>query len=271
MEVQVDGSLVRFRAGKAVAGEYVLDDRFKPYFRTLCTPAGHNVTVVSPGDHRHHKGLMYALCCEDLNFWEEDPGEPHCGVQSIEQTRTDGAALTQQLLWRAEDGGRQTYREQRTIALSQPDAGRFVWEWTSRRESLRAHRLVKSPWSMEAATGRRVNYHGLGIRLPWVWALGNEAFSGVEVDGQAVPTEKAHGSSGPRVGFWGLIDGYWKAPVAAVSFEQTTAQGFTWFVLKNDIPYLALGPSNAEEIDVAEGAVFEEQYRVVVEDRESRS
>lgn len=86
MEIDVHKDRVIFQHDGKQFAKYLLNDPFKPHFSSLKTPAGRETTLVSPGDHRHHKGLMYALRCEDLNFWEEHPGDGHCGVQEPRST-----------------------------------------------------------------------------------------------------------------------------------------------------------------------------------------
>ena len=271
--VTQEGGRAIFHLGGTVAGEYVLDDPFKPFFRTLKTPAGHNTVVVSPGDHRHHKGLMYGLRCADLNFWEEAPGSGHCGVhcgvQEILATETMEDGIRQELFWREEHGRLETYRETRAISCRR-EGDAFVWTWKTRRKALRNHRLVKSEWSLEIADDRKINYHGLGIRLPWVWAHGGDdtrSCNGVDIAGDASTPSKACGTSGPEVTWWGLIDGHWCPPKAFVHMSQPPEQAFTWFVLKGDFPYLAVGPTNGEEREVGKGEVFEESYTIRVGDR----
>ncbi len=270
MDISIQETVVHFIHEGRIVGEYVLDDRFKPHFRSLKTPSGHETTLVSPGDHRHHKGLMYGLRCGDLNFWEETPGR-QCGIQSILKTgpAPDRDGIQQDLLWRDDQGGLETYREQRQI-LARHDAAKsaIVYRWRTCRESLRDHTLVKSPWSLELPDGRKINYHGLGIRLPWMWRFPGGRFCGVEADGAPVDPLDACGTSGPSIGFWGQVDGQWERTVASVTIRQEAGQGFCWFVLKGDFPYLALGPSNAEGFAVKAGQLFRETYHVEVADRD---
>ena len=267
ISIQLNEKLAVFHDNDRIAGEYVLDDPFKPYFRTLNTPAGHNLTAVFPVDHRHHKGLMFALVAEDVCWWEEEPGRPSCGVQEILTTKTIDNGITQELLWRAEDGGLETYRESRGITLERTGSGSYRWRWQSRRESLRDHHLKKSKWSSVLPDGRRINYHGLGIRLPWAWAFGPEEcpWNGVEIEGNPSTAAEACGMRGASVTWWGLIDGYWSPPKAAVTIEQE--RDYTWFLIKNGFAYLSVGPSNAEELAVAKGTVFDETYFVTAADR----
>ena len=264
MHCEITPVSVFFRHDGMLAGEYVLRDPFKPHFRILNTPKGHNTVLVSPGDHRHHKGLMYALRCADLNFWEEDLGES--GVQEIIGTVGMENGIQQELLWRSIKGGRETYREVRSITGAfNPASHAFEWSWQTRRTALRDHQLIKSEWSMAIPDGRSINYHGLGIRFPWMWRYPGDWAGAVEVDGIPAEPVRVCGSSGAAVGFSGLIDGEWERTYAAVTLKQN--QDFTWFVLKGDFPYLAVGPSNAEGFAVKAGEVFEETYEIVVEDR----
>jgi len=266
MKAEVSGTGIHFRAGERLAGLYVLDDPFKPHFAVLNTPDGHNVAVVSPPDHRHHKGLMYGLRCADLNFWEEDPGTGACGIQQILSTKPIASGFTQELLWREESGGLQSYRERRTITCRNiPEKSAFEWRWHSRRESLRAHRLIKSPWSAVLQDGRSINYHGLGLRLPWAWAYPGETTAGIEIDSFPADAPHVMGSSGPAVTMWGLMDGQWSPAKCAVTIHQSG--GGTWFVMRQPFAYIAVGPSNAQEMDVREGDCFDDIYTITVADR----
>jgi len=267
MKIQIDSEACVFTHRGGEAGRYVLDDPFKPHIHPLRTPEGHCVTDCMPADHRHHKGLMYALRCHDLNFWEEgsDSGtQKQQSISALEDAR--GTGVVQELLWQACNGGLETYLETREIVCRYDEEKRgFHWTWHSRRTALREHRLIKSPWSFHLDDGRTINYHGLGIRLPWVWAFSGDTFSGVEIGGQACDWKQACGTSGPEVAWWGLIDGQWNPPTAAVTIRQE--QQGAWFVLKTDFAYLSVGPSNAEEVQIPEGRIFDETYHVLVQDR----
>jgi hypothetical protein len=267
MKIEISGGKARFRDGNRLAGEWVLDDPFKPYAHPLNTPKGHSVSLAMPGDHRHHKGLMYALHCEDLNFWEEPAGEEMSGIQKVESCHVEAGALVVELRWQRLDGEWPTYRETRRLSCNAtPDGLSYVWDWQSKRIALRPHRLVKSPWSKPDGRGRTVNYHGLGIRLPWMWAFPSEKCGGVEIEGRPASLEAAHGSTARSVGFSGLFDGYWTPPAGAITIEQS--MGFGWFVLRAPIPYLAVGPTTLDEIEVRTGQEFHETYTLRVEDRE---
>jgi hypothetical protein len=255
-----------FTEDSALAGICVLDDPFKPYLAPLHTPAGHNVVVVMPVDHRHHKGAMYALRCADLNFWEEPKGTPECGIQKILGAAVENDELVLRLLWCDEKGNKETYREERRISCRfLPERRAFSWTWKTHREALRPHRLIKSEWSRKMPDGRRLNYHGLGVRLTWPWAFPGDSFLGVEIEGKPVTPEQASGTTVPEVTFWGRFDGCWQTPHGAVTVRQN--HGFGWYVMKDGFSYVATGPSALEEIDVASGRSFDESYEIIVADR----
>jgi hypothetical protein len=264
MKLQLTEKQALFVHGSVVAGQCVLDDPFKPYLHPLRTPAGYPVTDAIMVDHRHHKGLMYALRCQDLNFWEENPGDADCGVQRILSAKEQCGGLALELLWSHESGAMETYREQRWISCKAGPDDDFLWTWQSRREALRDHHLIKSEWSYKLPDERKINYHGLGIRFPRAWAWPEARICGVIIDGKTVPAETACGSNGPAVTWWGKIDGHWNPPAASVTMRQD--HGFDWFALRGHFSYLSAGPSNREEVDVKTGQISEETYQLQVKD-----
>jgi len=266
-KVTFESGAVRFEDDGRLAGRYVLNDPFKPHLAEVRTPAGHNLVVVSPADHRHHKGAMFALRCSDVNFWEEDTGSGECGVQDILETRADGeGGLAQKLLWREESGRLETYRETRRLRFERTGNSRgYRWTWTSRRVALRGHRLVKSPWSVELADGRTVNYHGFGVRPPWAWSFPNPDVAGCQAEGRPHEAAGLMGTTGPSVTIRGKLDGFWEPPVCALTLGQ--GQAYPWFVLRQPFAYLACGPSNLRERVVASGELFDERYTLTAEDR----
>jgi hypothetical protein len=205
---------------------------------------------------------MYALRCKDLNFWEES--ETNSGVQRIIKTVALENGFQQELLWLSSNGDLETYREYREITCQYDEASeKLEYTWSTKREALRDHTLIKSEYSMEIPDGRKINYHGLGVRLPWIWVFPNEQFSGIQSQGKSIKNYlDVSGSNGPEMSMWGKIDGQWHDTFAKIEIQQH--QDFTWYVYKNLFPYLACGPSNAHDLDVKQGETFEESYVVSV-------
>ena len=78
MIMRLTGHSMEFLCGERLAGSYCYTDPFKCYLHPLNTPEGYTVSLRSPEDHRHHKGLFYGLRTQRVIFWEEystRPGE----------------------------------------------------------------------------------------------------------------------------------------------------------------------------------------------------
>jgi hypothetical protein len=80
-----------------------------------------------------------------------------------------------------------------------------------------------------------------------------------------VDTPPVTGSSDLEITMWGLMNGQWSPAKCAVTIRQSGR--WTWFVLRQPFTYLAVGPSNAQELNVRRGDVFDETYTIPVADR----
>lgn len=134
----------------------------KPYVAQWYTPAGLQVLRDSPGDHKHHHALMFALGVDNVDFWGETKG---CGIQAdrgVEGPRTDEVAgmptaeFSQRLAWLGSDQKPLIF-EQRTIAfvLGKNLPTRLLI-WRSRLETAPGKTAVKL-WGRD--------YFGLGVRF----------------------------------------------------------------------------------------------------------
>jgi hypothetical protein len=256
------------RAGAPV-GRYVLNDSHKPYLHPLHTPLGRSVSAAITHDHKHHKGLMYALRSRDLNFWEERSTLPGERVGRQRQTaltmgQVEGAEVSfvQQLLWAADDGDAEAFTEARFIACrALPD--RFVWTWRTRLTALRDLELIKSQWSAATPDGRTINYHGLGLRFPRSFG-GMQTSSTIAVDGESATFPDAMGTVPKAVTLTGAYDGMWPPARAGVTMRQF--QRGTVFALRDPFAYLSMGPTNAEPMQIGRGEVIAETYEIEVFD-----
>lgn len=78
-QVQQDASRVTVAAGPQVVLKYRYGDApFKPYIQELYTPNGVQILRDSPADHVHHRGVMYGIFANGVDFWSETP---QCGKQ----------------------------------------------------------------------------------------------------------------------------------------------------------------------------------------------
>lgn len=280
MKLEVAPDYVAFVAADGVvAGRYNYRDPFKPHFHPVASPKGYIVSLVSPHDHQHHKGLMYALRTPELNFWEERstlPGE-RVGRQrhlAFAEVRESGAEVgfTQTLSWEAVEGGDVVFDETRRIACRREGPG-FVWTWESTLKTLRATRLVQSQWSHKKPDGGKINYHGLGFRFRREFGGGtrNNALQlddgplRVNRGSTAFDFTSAMGAAPARVTFVGSIDGVWPVPQVAVTLAQQQRNGL--FVMEVPFALIALGPSNLAERQLAAGEVLVERYTITIADR----
>lgn len=270
VELRVSRQAAVFTVNGVDVGTYVLDDPFKPYLHPLRTPAGHVVSLAMPHDHRHHKGLMYALATDDVNFWEEVGDEDHPRVGRQVQRGIDfdfspgRPGLSQRLDW-ADDLGGTVFDETRTVSCQLADGGAVRWTWDTAITARRDVRLRMSPWSMPDTAGRPVNYHGLSLRF--ARSVGGPAdTTEVLADGAVSSFGEVHGSAPSQVGIVGEIDGFWEAPRFLVSVRQlTTADGF--FALHDDFTCVSTGPSVLGPVELARGETIAAAYEVEVSDR----
>ena len=280
MRLDVAADHVDFSTARgALAGRYHHGDRFKPFLHPLLSPKGHGVSLASPHDHKHHKGLLYALRIAGLNFWEEAPTLPgervgrqtHLAFTDV-RTRGDEVGLTETLRWEPLDGGDAVFDETRTLACRREGTG-FRWSWTTTLTARRAFTLIQSQWSFAKPDGRRINYHGLGLRLRREFGGGTRN-NALQLDDGPLQWNRsdapfdfttAMGAVPQRVTFAGCIDGFHPAPEIAVTIEQHQANGL--FVLETPFSFVALGPSNLAARPLGAGESLVEHYTVTVADR----
>lgn len=130
----------------------------KPYVHPLCLAGGRPITLDSPADHVHHRGLMVAWSnVNGFDFWgEQNPG-PHGVIihQRFDQRRQGPEARFVAINhWIA--GGRLLLVERRTLRIP-PPLPEGVWlDWTTE--------LSAPGEPVSLAAGEHV-YNGLGIRF----------------------------------------------------------------------------------------------------------
>jgi hypothetical protein len=266
LHLDITENAVDFLVDGRLAGRYNVADEFKPYFHPLNTPAGETLSLASPHDHKHHKGLMYALRTPEVNFWEERstlPGE-RPGRQRHDRF-TDLIASGNEigfieLLFWIDADEEVWFEERRTVHLTATGT-EYVWIWRTELESTRDTELIQSQWSAPVPGGL-VNYHGLGIRLRRDFGCtgGNRLL----LDGVETPFADGMGKTPAEAEFRGSIDGIWPVPKAAVRIRQEQANGL--FVLESPFAFFAFGPSNLAPKPLAAGDRIDERYTVTLFD-----
>lgn len=270
MHLRVGQTTTEFVTNDQLAGRYVFADEFKPHVHPLNTPAGYTLSLVSPHDHKHHKGLMYALRARDMNFWEEVstlPGEVpgrqrHERFVSVTESG-ETVGFDEELTWVAQDGGLPTFRERRSVTCRVlPNNGGYEWSWSTRLEAQRDLDLVMSQWSARGHDGTLVNYHGLGLRLRR--DFGGTGGNALLIDGVETSFADGMGRAAAEVEFHGRLDGTWPVRRAGVRVRQHQKNAL--FIMEAPFAFLSLGPSNLAPLHLPKGSRIEEQYVVSVFD-----
>jgi hypothetical protein len=156
------GTLLSMNRGERTFVEYRFSDKdFKPYVQVLRSPGGINVLRDRPYDHVHHRGLMFAVNMNDIEFWGQTWNMGSLGQQRYrtESLTLDTAAnsLAGDLSWRSLASGKTIMEEHRRIQLlaaAVPEATVLAWRST-----------FKVPAGHPPAVWKGEHYHGLGLRF----------------------------------------------------------------------------------------------------------
>lgn len=246
-------------------GTYFVDNPYKPYLAAVFTPSGHNVVAPRAAGHRHHHGLQYGLCADDVNFWEEDlASEPEefrvpIGWQQSEKlerlTGIEGDGLVQELSWCHETyaGTCVSFREQRRIWVSKPRPGAYEWVWETELTARRDLRLVTSAWPQAGG------YCGLGLRLAPEYFFRRSSV-------MAVPEERRVSGAAPA-----SVTA--RGPRASVTFQQDLTKQQDVLHVQGCAPasndayaWLGLGPTNGAALTLRRGETLRRRYHLTVSD-----
>ena len=140
----------------------------KPYVHPFATPAGEVLSLASPHDHIHHRGLTLAWRVNGVNFWEESPtkdGELNGDIVHDSWTRlvleNNEAVLVEQLTWIARDGVRHL-TETRELRVSLDETLRAVrCVWSSVFSPCGGGDALISGYTVHCP----ISYYGLGFRF----------------------------------------------------------------------------------------------------------
>lgn len=175
VETTPDGCRVTWD-GNPVLSYHSSPDLPKPFVHPLYTPAGHEVTLASPPDHIHHRGLMFAWGSiapagspegYHLTFWGEE-GDPSTLGRIVPAPNVplraevaDGVVrLVAHNEWRRNSDDLLVLRERQEIVVYGPYKGRgMVLSWITEQTPPMDIEIGPTP-------GRDVSYYGLGLRTP---------------------------------------------------------------------------------------------------------
>ncbi len=148
----------------------------KPFVHPLLTPAGRPLTLASPPDHIHHRGLMFAWGYiapagspegYHITFWGEE-GDPNDlghivaapGGEPQTEIRDGVARIVARNEWRRNSDNMLVLRERSEIRVFGPYDGRgYLLSWITEQTPVMDVVIGPTP-------GRDVSYYGLGLRTP---------------------------------------------------------------------------------------------------------
>jgi len=267
MRLHLKPESIDFLSGDRLAGSYCYADPFKNYVHPLNTPEGYTVSLKSPADHIHHKGLMYGLRTDQINFWEE------CSTMENElvgrQRHMEFVSMVSegssvgfvQNVWWERRRGSPVFLERRSVHCA-VEQGRFVWEWTSELQAQEEIKLVASQWSKPDRNGRLVNYHGLGLRFRPEFADADKKM--LRLDGETTSFLDALGRESGEVQFLANLGGAEPARGVGVNLSATPRTGL--FAMDNPFVYLSLGPTILGGFRVRSGESICNAYKVTIFD-----
>jgi hypothetical protein len=267
MRLLVRRESIDFLCGGRLAGSYCYTDTFKGYIHPLNSPRGYTVTDKSPKDHIHHKGFMYGLRTNHINFWEEYATmqdelvgrQRHTEFVSME---LDGSSVgfVESISWETERGA-PVFLEQRSVHC-ELEEGQFVWKWASELQAQEETKLITSQWSKPDKNGRLVNYHGLGLRFRQEFATTNKKT--LRLDGKPTSFADALGQMPEEMRFLANPDGTDSGEGVGVTLSATPRTGF--FAMDDPFVYLSLGPTILGGFQVRPGDRICNAYRVTIFD-----
>jgi len=164
--------------GLAVFEYHFGADLPKPFIHPLNTPSGQPVTMASPPDHVHHRGLMFALGnvafageeAQYVVFWGEAGAPERLGhiihvpgserIEAPDRTPQRAVLHTRNEWRRLSDHALMLTENRRLTLYHTGDATRNLLTWESELTAP-TRDLTLGP-----TEGRDVSYYGLGLRTP---------------------------------------------------------------------------------------------------------
>lgn len=244
------GEAVSFYAGDRLLFTYrYAASRPKPYVHPFCAPDGTPLTLDSPADHVHHRGLMLAWSnVAGFDFWgETNPGAHGQIVHQRFEAAPSPAGLAAVNHWVAE-GKTLVEERQRVRPL---DLGRDVaaLEWES------VLRAAAEPVTLDAS---KHVYNGLGIRFVRSMDLG-----GVLNARGARTIEQANGEEAEWCCYYGALPGGRAASVAISNHPSNPRHPAPFFVMNQPFGYLAAAPTFREPFRLEPGRPLALRWAVV--------
>ena len=150
------GTLAVTEGGKPFLTYRYGDAPFKPYVKTLCTPSGLQILRDSPADHVHHRGIMYAVEVDKVDFWAEGAKSgKQVGVSLETSADKSSARIVQRLNWVPPGSEKPLLVEERRIEAYSVVGPRLL-TWSAR---------LRPAEGLGKVTVTGSHYQGLGLRF----------------------------------------------------------------------------------------------------------
>jgi hypothetical protein len=243
------GEKLSFRYGDRPLFEYRYTRAApKTYVHPLHAPDGRALTLDSPPDHVHHRGVMLAWSdVKTFDFWgETNPGPPHGPIahQRFESRRRDSVTAVNHWIGK----GEVLVIERQTVRAPAPDA-HFTWlEWESE---------LRAPAGPLTLSAKDHPYDGMGIRFVHGMDKGNVLNS----HGTAT-IAGANGENAAWCAYSGPLDG---RPAGAAIFDhpENPRHPAPFFVMNDPFGYLSAAPTFREPFVLGDGERLRLRYAVV--------
>ncbi|MEW6251993.1 MAG: DUF6807 family protein [Planctomycetota bacterium] len=235
VQVKVEPEFVTVTVGGRPLLRYRYEKGPKPYIKELYTPGGVQFLLDSPPDHVHHRGLMFAVAVDGVDFWSESADKGRQVHEHITTTppmpgRDDEMVFLQGVDWRR-PGDEHLVTEHRRVDLHRSP------EVLATSATLLTWRniLVRSESAGVRLSGN--HYFGLGMRFA----------PGMNKTGRFITAEPNAAGEVVR-GDERLYPGRWCAYTASVDGKPVTVAMFdgpendrpaTWFTMADPFAYLS--------------------------------
>lgn len=151
-----EGTVTVAQGDKTVLAYRYGDAPFKPYVKTLTTPAGVQILRDSPADHVHHRGIMYAVEVDKVDFWAETPKSGKQVHVSLETSSDKSSTrIAQKLDWVPPGSEKPLLKEDRLVEVYAMTGPRLL-TWRAR---------LRPAEGLAKVTITGSHYQGLGMRF----------------------------------------------------------------------------------------------------------
>ncbi len=250
--VDAAGEKVSFFAGERPLFEYRYSAAHpKTYVHPLYAPNGFTVTLDSPADHVHHRGIMLAWSnVNGFDFWGElTPGRHGQIVHQrfLNTSEKPLATVTALNHWVAE--GAVLLAEQQTLTAPIETADAVWLEWDSELQAQEADVTLSAA---------EAEYNGLGIRFA-------RSMDGDQILNAQGMTEivKANGATAEWCSYCGPMDNGELCGVAVFDHPQNPRHPNPFFVMSDPFGYVSAAPTFREPFEIKAGQSLRLRYALV--------